>query len=140
MVEFVDGSVLAQLSHSDMCFPIQYAVTWPARTRSSLQPVDFAALGQLTFEEPRTADFPALALARHAGESGGTLPAVLNAANEVAVAAFLDGRLTFPGIWQIVGETMGRHTTVPQPTLDEILDADAWARATATAALPTGRS
>jgi len=136
MVEFVDGSVLAQLSHSDMCFPIQYAVTWPARTRSSLQPVNFAALGQLTFEEPRTADFPALALAREAGETGGTLPAVLNAANEVAVAAFLDGRLSFPGIWQIVGDTMARHTSRPQPSLDEILDADGWARATATAALP----
>jgi 1-deoxy-D-xylulose-5-phosphate reductoisomerase len=139
MVEFVDGSVLAQLSHSDMCFPIQYAVTWPARTRSSLQPVNFAALGQLTFEEPRTADFPALTLAREAGETGGTLPAVLNAANEVAVAAFLDGRLSFPGIWQVVGDTMARHTSRPQPSLDEILDADAWARATATAALPGHR-
>jgi len=139
MVEFVDGSILAQLSHSDMCFPIQYAVTWPARTRGRLHPVDFAALGQLTFEAPRTADFPALDLARQAGETGGTLPAVLNAANEVAVAAFLDGRLSFPGIWRVVEQTMARHTTHFHPSLDEILDADAWARATATAAVPSSR-
>jgi len=128
MVEFVDGSVLAQLSHSDMCFPIQYAVTWPARTRSSLRPVDFAALARMTFEEPRRADFPALDLAGQAGETGGTLPAVLNAANEVAVAAFLEGRLSFPGIWRVVEETMGGHRSQAQPSLDEILAADAWAR------------
>lgn len=131
MVEFVDGSVLAQLSHSDMCFPIQYAVTWPARTRGSLRPVDFAALGQLTFEEPRTEDFPALTLAREAGVAGGTLPAVLNAANEVAVAAFLDARLPFPGIWSVVEHTMARHHVLPHPNLEDILAADAWARITA---------
>lgn len=136
MVEFIDGSVLAQLSHSDMCFPIQYAVTWPARTRGRLRPVDFAALGRLTFEEPRTRDFPALDLARHAGQTGGTLPAVLNAANEVAVAAFLEGRLPFPGIWGLVEDAMARHRTHLHPSLDDILEADAWARATATAALP----
>ena len=132
MVEFIDGSVLAQLSHSDMCFPIQYAVTWPSRTRGSLRPLDFAALGQLTFEPPRTADFPALDLARHAGTVGGTLPAVLNAANEVAVAAFLEGRLTFPGIWRVVRATMDRHSGHPHPTLEEILETDAWARVEAT--------
>lgn len=136
MVEFVDGSVLAQLSHSDMCFPIQYAVTWPTRTRGRLRPVDFAALGQLTFEEPRTGDFPALNLARHAGATGGTLPAVLNAANEVAVAAFLEGRLSFPGIWHTVEGTMNRHTPVAHPTLDDILAADSWARAMADDAIP----
>jgi len=130
MVEFVDGSVLAQLSQSDMCFPIQYAITWPIRTRGSLRPVDFAALGQLTFEEPRTADFPALDLARHAGDTGGTLPAVLNAANEVAVAAFLDRRLPFPGIWRLVEQTMSRHHPHLHPSLEDILEADAWARAT----------
>jgi 1-deoxy-D-xylulose-5-phosphate reductoisomerase len=140
MVEFVDGSVLAQLSHSDMCFPIQYAVTWPARTRGRLRPVDFAALGQLTFENPRTDDFPALDLARQAGRTGGTLPAVLNAANEIAVAAFLDGQLPFPGIWRVVETTMARHQSHPHPTLDDILEADAWARASATAALPAHRA
>lgn len=135
MVEFVDGSVLAQLSHSDMCFPIQYAITWPARTASSLRPVDFAAMAQLTFEDPRCEDFPALDLARAAGETAGTLPAVLNAANEVAVAAFLENRLSFPGIWRLVEETMNRHTSQSQPSLDDILDADTWARATASAQL-----
>src|SRR6195256_191229 len=80
MVEFSDGSVLAQLSHSDMCFPIQYAVTWPERVPNSLPPLDFGKLRQLEFATPRYDDFPALNLARRAGEEGGTLPAVLNAA------------------------------------------------------------
>ncbi len=96
MVEFADGSVLAQLSHSDMCFPIQYAVTWPERVPNSLPPLDFGKLRQLDFDTPRYDDFPALNLARRAGETGGTLPAVLNAANEVAVAAFLDGKISIP--------------------------------------------
>lgn len=131
MVEFIDQSIIAQLSHSDMCFPIQYAVTWPDRVGNSLKPIDFATLGALTFEAPRTQDFPALDLARHAGETGGTLPAVLNAANEVAVDAFLHGRLSFPAIWQTVERTMGKHQTVEHPTLEQIIEADAWARAVA---------
>ncbi len=131
MVEFVDGSVLAQLSYSDMCFPIQYAVTWPDRVPSSLKPVDFGALGQLTFEEPRYADFPALTLAREAGEKGGTLPAVLNAANEIAVAAFLERKIAFPRIWDLVARTMAAHQTLEHPTLETLLQADAWARQTA---------
>jgi 1-deoxy-D-xylulose-5-phosphate reductoisomerase len=132
MVEFSDGSVLAQLSHSDMCFPIQYAVTWPERVPNSLPPLDFAKLGHLEFATPRYDDFPALNLARRAGELGGTLPAVLNAANEVAVVAFLDGQVKFPGIWQIVEEVINRHTRVAHPDLDAILAADQWARAEAT--------
>jgi len=132
MVEFSDGSVLAQLSHSDMCFPIQYAVTWPERVPNSLPPLDFGKLRQLEFATPRYDDFPALNLARRAGESGGTLPAVLNAANEVAVAAFLDRQVNFPRIWQIVEEVMNRHTRVAHPDLDAILRADQWARAEAT--------
>ncbi len=135
MVEFVDGSTLAQLSHSDMCFPIQYAVTWPQRTRNSLKPLDFAQLGRLEFEAPRVADFPALGLAREAGETGGTLPAVLNAANEVAVAAFLERRTGFPQIWETVGRTMAAHRVVAHPSLEEILEADAWARRTAAGAV-----
>ena len=131
MVEFSDGSVLAQLSHSDMCFPIQYAVTWPQRVPNSLPPLDFGKLRQLEFATPRYDDFPALNLARRAGESGGTLPAVLNAANEVAVAAFLDRQVNFPRIWQIVEEVMNRHTRVAHPDLDAILRADQWARAEA---------
>jgi 1-deoxy-D-xylulose-5-phosphate reductoisomerase len=128
MVEFVDGSVLAQLSHSDMCFPIQYAVTWPERVRNSLAPLDFAQLAKLEFEAPRGDDFPALGLARRAGEVGGTLPAVMNAANEIAVDAFLDGRISFPKIWESVAAVMDAHEIKRHPTLDQILDADAWAR------------
>ena len=133
MVEFTDGSVLAQMSHSDMCFPIQYAVTWPQRVPNSLPPLDFGKLRQLDFETPRYADFPALDLARRAGETGGTLPAVLNAANEVAVAAFLEKRLPFPGIWQLVEQVMNRHGAIADASLDAILAADQWARAEAAA-------
>ncbi|HSH38274.1 MAG TPA: 1-deoxy-D-xylulose-5-phosphate reductoisomerase, partial [Chthoniobacterales bacterium] len=128
MVEFSDGSVLAQLSHSDMCFPIQYAVTWPARVPNSLPPLDFGKLRQLEFDTPRYEDFPALGLARRAGERGGTLPAVLNAANEVAVAAFLEKRISFPGIWQLVADVMNRHGSIADASLDAILAADQWAR------------
>jgi 1-deoxy-D-xylulose-5-phosphate reductoisomerase len=135
MVEFADGSTLAQLSYSDMCFPIQYAVTWPDRVPNSLPPLDFGKLSKLEFAAPRYDDFPALKLARKAGETGGTLPAVLNAANEVAVAAFLDKQIRFPRIWQIVEEVMNRHPSVARPDLDAILRADQWARAEATAAI-----
>ncbi|TLD68223.1 1-deoxy-D-xylulose-5-phosphate reductoisomerase [Phragmitibacter flavus] len=128
MVEFVDSSVLAQLSHSDMCFPIQYAVTWPQRVVNSLQPLDFAKLASLHFEAPRVDVFPALRLAREAGEAGGTLPAVLNAANEVAVEAFLQGRIKFPGIWELVERVMQAHDQVAHPDLETILEADRWAR------------
>ena len=128
MVEFADGSVLAQLSHSNMCFPIQYAVTWPDRVPNSLPPLDFGKLSKLEFAAPRYDDFPALNLARRAGEAGGTLPAVLNAANEIAVSAFLDRRMKFPRIWQLVEDVMNRHRVVAQPDLDEILAADQWAR------------
>ena len=128
MVEFIDHSVLAQLSHSDMCFPIQYAVTWPDRVPNSLEPLDFARLSHLEFEAPRVADFPALSLARRAGEVGGTLPAVLNAANEVAVAAFLDRKLRFPAIWETVAAVMEAHRAQLNPTLSSLLEADAWAR------------
>lgn len=128
MVEFVDHSILAQLSHSDMCFPIQYAVTWPDRVRNRLEPLDFTKLGSLTFEAPRTRDFPALDLARRAGETGGTLPGVLNAANEVAVAAFLEERISFPRIWETVAAVMEAHASVEHPDLESILEADAWAR------------
>jgi 1-deoxy-D-xylulose-5-phosphate reductoisomerase len=128
MVEFSDGSVLAQMSHSDMCFPIQYAVTWPERVPNSLPPLDFGKLRQLEFATPRYDDFPALNLARRAGEAGGTLPAVLNAANEVAVSAFLERKISFPRIWQTVEQVMNRHTNVAHPDLGAILRADQWTR------------
>src|SRR5881296_1680744 len=135
MVEFADGSTMAQLSYSDMCFPIQYAVTWPDRVPNTLPPLDFSRLGKLEFEIPRYEDFPAIKLARRAGETGGTLPAVMNAANEVAVAAFLNRHLRFPQIWETVAQVMDRHRTVAHPDLDAILAADQWARAEATAAI-----
>ena len=128
MVEFVDGSTIAQLSYSDMCFPIQYAVTWPDRVPNTLPPLDFSKLSKLEFFPPRYDDFPALNLARRAGEIGATLPAVMNAANEVAVAAFLDRQLHFPQIWQVVGQVMNQHTSIAHPDLDAILQADQWAR------------
>src|SRR6267142_2043678 len=128
MVEFVDGSMLAQLSTPDMCLPIQYALTYPDRTRSERVQTNLARLGSLTFEEPDVERFPALDLARRAGEVGGTLPAVLNAANEVAVEAFVNRQIPFPQISENVRRTMDRHKIVPHPTLDQILEADAWAR------------
>jgi 1-deoxy-D-xylulose-5-phosphate reductoisomerase len=128
MVEFGDASTLAQLSYSNMCFPIQYAVTWPDRVPNTLPPLDFSKLSRLEFFTPRYDDFPALNLARRAGETGGTLPAVMNAANEVAVASFLDRQVRFPDIWQIVEEVMNRHTSIAHPDLDAILQADQWAR------------
>jgi 1-deoxy-D-xylulose-5-phosphate reductoisomerase len=129
MVEFVDGSILAQLSHSDMCFPIQYAVTWPDRVPTSLRPLRLAEVRKLEFEEPRYDAFPALNLAREAGEVGGVLPAILNAANEVAVQAFLDDRIPFTAIWDLVQNAMKKHPNLARPSLDDILQADKEARA-----------
>ena len=128
MVEFIDGSVLAQLSVTDMCFPIQYAVTYPERMPSGLPPLELAKLGTLSFEQPDEVRFPALRLAREAGEQGGTLPGVLNAANEVAVEAFLAERISFPRIWGMVEEVMKKHQTEKEPSLEAIIDADRWAR------------
>jgi 1-deoxy-D-xylulose-5-phosphate reductoisomerase len=133
MVEFVDGSMLAQLSTPDMCLPIQYALTYPDRAPSERVQTNLAKLGNLTFEEPDPERFPALELARRAGEVGGTLPAVLNAANEVAVEAFVDRRISFPDISTVVRRTMDRHQVVAHPALEQIIAADAWARAEAAA-------
>ncbi len=128
MVEFVDGSIIAQMSAPDMCLPIQYALTYPARVSSDRVQTNFAKIGTLTFEEPDTDRFPALGLARRAGEIGGTLPAVFNAANEVAVEAFCNRHITFDQIPAVVAETMKYHEVVPHPSLEQILAADAWAR------------
>ena len=135
MVEFVDGSVLAQLSHSDMCFPIQYAICWPERVPNRLPPLDFAELRTLDFEPPRRDVFPALDLAAHAGRTGGTMPAVMNAANEIAVAAFLADRIAFPRIWSLVEATMQVHQATLRASLEQILEADRWARQQASALL-----
>ncbi len=128
MVEFIDSSILAQLSVTDMCFPIQYAVTWPERVPNHLPPIDFATLSRLDFEEPRWEEFPSLTLAKEAGSAGGTLPAVMNAANEVAVATFLERQARFPEIWETVATVMQNHTTNHDASLEEIMAADLWAR------------
>ena len=135
LVEFVDGSVLAQLSVTDMCFPIQYAVTYPERRPSGLPPLDLAKIGSLTFEAPDEKRFPALRLARESGEAGGTLPGVFNAANEVAVEAFLEEKISFPRIWEMVETVMSAHRNEKKPDLATIIAADQWARAQAKVAL-----
>lgn len=128
MVEYVDGSIIAQLSTPDMCLPIQIALCHPERVTSTRVQTNFAKIGALTFEEPDTDRFPALKLARQAGEIGGTLPAVLNAANEVAVERFCNRALSFTGITETVSRVMAAHRVVPRPTLNQILAADRWAR------------
>jgi 1-deoxy-D-xylulose-5-phosphate reductoisomerase len=128
MVEFVDGSMLAQLSTPDMCLPIQYALTYPDRVPSERVQTSLSKLGSLTFEEPDPLRFPALQLARRAGEIGGTLPAVLNAANEIAVNTFVEGGISFPQISETVRLAMDEHKVVADPDLAQILEADAWAR------------
>ena len=133
MVEFVDGALLAQLSTPDMCLPIQYALTYPERAASDRVQTNFAGIGSLTFEEPDAERFPAIELARRAGETCGTMPAVFNAANEVAVDAFVNGKINFPQISELVRRTMDAHRVVAHPTLEQILEADAWARGEAAA-------
>lgn len=128
MVEFVDGSILAQLSTPDMCLPIQYALTYPERMASDRVQTNFPKIGSLTFEEPDLDRFPSLNLARHAGTAGGTLPAVLNAANEVAVDAFCGERIRFTEISELVDCTLQAHPAIAHPSLEELLEADAWAR------------
>ncbi|HUI07830.1 MAG TPA: 1-deoxy-D-xylulose-5-phosphate reductoisomerase [Verrucomicrobiae bacterium] len=136
MVEFVDGSILAQLSVPDMRYPIQYALTWPRRLPNSMPPTNFAKIGTLTFEDPDHGRFSSLRLAREAGRAGGTMPAVFNAANEVAVRRFVDGQIGFNQIFDTVEKVMRVHhqngrggtSWVASPTLDVILEADLWAR------------
>jgi len=128
MVEFVDGSIIAQLSVPDMCLPIQYALTYPRRAPSDRVQTSLAEIGRLDFEEPDEQRFPSLELARRSGEEGGTMPAVLNAANEIAVDAFCAGQLNFPGITQVVRGAMDAHKRIERPTLEQIVETDAWAR------------
>jgi 1-deoxy-D-xylulose-5-phosphate reductoisomerase len=128
MVEYVDGSVLAQLGNPDMRTPIAHALGWPDRIASGVESLDLVAAARLDFEAPDVGRFPALRLARAAAESGGTSPAVLNAANEVAVAAFLAGRLGFPGVPAIIEAVLERHESRPVTDLEEMLAVDRWAR------------
>jgi len=128
MVEFRDGSVLAQLSAPDMRYPIQYALSFPRRLPNSIPPTDFAKMGPLTFELPDAEKFPSLRLAREAGRACGTMPAVLNAANEVAVARFVNGQIGFAQIFETVERVMNVHRVIASPPLDAIVEADQWAR------------
>jgi 1-deoxy-D-xylulose-5-phosphate reductoisomerase len=127
-VEFRDGSVIAQMGVPDMRLPIQYALTYPNRLSGPVPRLKWADLKGLTFEEPDLVKFPALGLAYEAGKAGGTMPAVLNAANEVAVELFLKGKISFTGIPVLVGGVMEQHKIINNPGLAEIMDADRWAR------------
>ncbi len=128
MVEFVDGSVKAQLSLPDMRLPIQYALLYPERPSSKLPRLDFARIGSLSFEAPDLEKFPCLKLALEAGQKGGTYPAVLSAADEVAVELFLEGRIGFLDIAKVVHKALEQHQGISNPSLEEVLAADAWAR------------
>ncbi len=130
-VEYEDGSVLAQLSAPDMCLPIQYALTYPERKPCPIARLDLAKIKQLDFEFPDFNRFPALSLALSAAKSGGTTPAALSAANEVAVYAFLAKRIRFTEIAKVVEIVLDKHKRIKKPGLEEILDADRWARSVA---------
>ena len=131
MVAYRDGSVIAQLGLPDMRIPIAYALSHPERLPLGLPQPDFVDIGSLTFQEPDLVRFPCLALAIEACRVGKTMPAVLSAANEVAVDAFLNGRIGLRRIWEIIKEVMSRHNIVSNPGLSDILSAAAWARSTA---------
>jgi 1-deoxy-D-xylulose-5-phosphate reductoisomerase len=128
MVEFNDGSLIAQLGVTDMKLPIQYALTYPERLQTGLQPLDLERPMSLDFHPPDLERFPCLGLAYQATKSGGTVPAVLNAANEVAVNAYLEERIGFLQIPEILAETMSRHQRQDAADLETVLAADSWAR------------
>ena len=128
LVEYVDGSVLAQLGAPDMRTPIAQALAWPERIESGVASLDLTAVARLNFEAPDEVRFPALRLARAAAEAGGTAPAMLNAANEIAVAAFLGGALNFPGISAVIEDVLNALAVTPAVTLEQVVAADAAAR------------
>ena len=139
MVAFQDGAVMAQLGVPDMRLPIQYALTYPERMASTLERLDFARLGALTFEEPDTKTFRGLAIAIEAGRAGGTAPCVMNAANEIAVAAFLDGSIGFLDIYDIIVQTLSARSVRPAESFEILREEDAWARAYAARLLQSGK-
>jgi 1-deoxy-D-xylulose-5-phosphate reductoisomerase len=128
MVEFVDGSVIAQLSSPDMRLPIQYALTYPERLSSNIKPLNLAEIGRLEFYKPNFNKFPCLNLAYFVGKKGYTMPAVMNAANEMAVSAFLNGEIKFMDIIRIVEKTVNAHKISKSESLDVFVAADYWAR------------
>ena len=133
LVDYVDGSVLAQLGNPDMRTPIAHALAWPQRIDAGVAPLDLFAIARLDFEAPDLERFPCLALARQAAEAGGTVPALLNAANEVAVAAFLDGRIAFPDIAGMIDSVLARVPGAAADSLERVLAADRQAREAARA-------
>jgi 1-deoxy-D-xylulose-5-phosphate reductoisomerase len=128
MVEFVDGSILAQLGQTDMRLPIQYALTWPERVASPLPPLDLTKVGPLEFSPPDLERFPCLMMAYEAGKLGGSVPCVLNAANEVAVAKHLEDQITCGQIATVVSKVLEKHSPITDPDLDTLRQADQWAR------------
>ena len=131
MVEYVDNSVIAQLSAPDMRLPISYALTYPERKFCRTPEIDFYKLGSISFAQPDMETFPCLAYAFEALEKGGTLPAVMNAADEIAVEKFLNKKICYGQISEVIGKVMQMHKNVTNPTLSDILEADKWARETA---------
>jgi 1-deoxy-D-xylulose-5-phosphate reductoisomerase len=128
LVEFRDGATLAQLSPPDMRLPIQYALLYPERPQNELPRLDLPAIGSLTFERPDEERFPALRVAREAAAAGGSVPAVMSAANEEAVGLFLDEKIRFDEIIRIIERVVSEHQPQREPTVAEVLAADAWAR------------
>lgn len=128
MVEFVDGSILAEMSLPDMHLPIQYVLTYPERRPARRERLDLVKAGQLNFEEPDYEKFPALRLAYEAGQAGGTMPVVLNAANEIAVAAFLERKIPFTMIPELIEKVMDKHDNISRPSLEDIYLVDEWSR------------
>jgi len=139
LVQYTDGSLLAQLGAPDMRTPIAQAMAWPERISSGVQSLDLAAIGRLDFEPPDHGRFPSIELARAAARAGGTAPALLNAANEVAVQAFLDRRLNFTGIAAVIDQVLQHVEACPVRTLDDVLAADATARRFAAALIEPAR-
>ncbi len=131
MVDYVDGSVIAQLGNPDMRTPISYAMAWPERIDSGVSPLDMFAVGRLDFQRPDEQRFPCLRLASQAAETGGSAPAMLNAANEVAVAAFLERRIRFSDIAVIIEDVLNREAVTAVESLDQVLAADRRARSVA---------
>ena len=133
MIEMIDGSIIAQLGVTDMRLMIQYALTYPERLPTELPPLGLEKLAKLEFFEPDFERFPCLRLAYEAMREGGTMPAAMSAANEVAVAAFLDRRIKFMDIPRLISETMSAHSPQPCTSIEAVLEADRWARAYAEA-------
>ncbi len=137
MVEFLDGTHIANIGITDMRLPIQYALTYPARLPNPLPALDLTQLGHLHFEKPDLKRFPCLELGYEASAQGGSVPAVLNAANEVAVEAFLNRKISFLGIPQLIEKTISRHRLLKNPSLADLIETDRWARSEAKGLLPT---